>query len=136
MCFVRPAALVLTCVALSACSEKDDGGIGKTRGLLSPGKTLGLPVPADATVLGLDAWVNERDKGSLGWRWEDGVLEVVPGAGNVRTRESFGDCQLHVEFMVSADPEEEWKNDGNSGVYIQRRYEIQILNSHGRPWRP
>jgi hypothetical protein len=128
----RPVALVLTCLAVVACSEKDDAGTGKTRGLLSPGKTLGLAVPADGVELGSDAWVNERDKGGLGWNWEDGVLRSVPGTGNVRTRDRFGDCQLHLEFSVTADPEQEWKNDGNSGVYIQRRYEIQILNSHGR----
>jgi hypothetical protein len=93
---------------------------------------MGMLAPGTASLLGSDAWVNERDKNSLGWTWQDGLLEVLPGAGNLRTREHFGDCRLHIEFNVTADPGAEWKADGNSGVYVQRRYEVQILNSYGR----
>ena len=121
------------CLAwLASCSESDDAGAGKTRGILAPGATMGSAVPDGAVVLDRDAWVNERDKSGLGWIWDEGVLEIVPGSGNLRTREKFGDCRLHLEFNVRADAGAEWKQDGNSGVYIQRRYELQILNSHGR----
>jgi hypothetical protein len=128
---LRSAWIALLCV-IASCSKSDDAGAGKTAGILSPGDSMGMGVPAGATALGIDAWVNERDKGQLGWTWKDGVLEIVPGTGNLRTREKFGDCRLHVEFNVSATPDVEWKLDGNSGVYIQRRYEIQILNSFGQ----
>ncbi|MFT5106715.1 MAG: hypothetical protein ACI8XO_002034 [Verrucomicrobiales bacterium] len=117
---------------LSGCSEPDDAGAGKTRGVMSGGATIGMAAPLAAQVLGAEAWVNERDKSGLGWIWKGGVLEIVPGTGNLRTREKFADCQIHVEFNVPAMPSTEWKTDGNSGVYIQRRYELQILNSHGR----
>ena len=129
----RVLALALCALFGVSCSGGDDAGAGKTRGLLvAGGDSLGLAPPEGAEVLGVDAWVNERDKSALGWTWEDGVLEVVPGSGNLRTRKSYGDCRLHVEFQVEARDGVEWKNDGNSGVYIQRRYEVQILNSHGR----
>ena len=118
--------------ALSGCAGSDDTGAGKTEGLLSAGDTIGLAAPDGAILLDASAWVNERDKRALGWSVEDGMLVVAPGSGNLRTRERFGDCRIHVEFNVTADPAKEWKNDGNSGVYIQRRYELQILNSHGQ----
>ncbi|MGI9244630.1 MAG: 3-keto-disaccharide hydrolase [Verrucomicrobiales bacterium] len=121
---------IVACVS-GSCSPRDDAGAGKTIGLLPSGDTMGLPPGEAGITLGSDAWVNERDKGALGWGWERGVFEVAPGTGNLRTREKFGDCLLHVEFKTSSDPGVEWKHDGNSGVYIQRRYEIQILNSHG-----
>lgn len=131
----RASLLLLGCgmvLVLAACSDSDDGGAGKTKGILATGETLGLPAPDGGAVLGAGDWLSERDKTRLGWTWENGVLTVVPGTGNLRTREKFGDCRIHVEFNVSSNPEKEWKNDGNSGVYIQRRYELQILNSHGR----
>jgi len=129
----RPGALwmILGCLLVS-CGERDDAGAGKTQGLLPSGDTMGAGPAAGAISLGTNAWVNERDKAQLGWGWDGDVLTVVPGTGNLRTQEKFGDCLLHVEFKVSADPAMDWKNDGNSGVYIQRRYEVQILNSLGR----
>lgn len=129
--WLRAGACLLLLLATS-CSEADDAGAGKTRGILSPGDSLGGDVPAGAIVLGREAWVNERDKGDLGWLWRDGVLEIAPGSGNLRTRERFGDCRLHLEFKIRGGESSDWKLDGNSGVYLQRRYELQILNSHGR----
>lgn len=57
---------------------------------------------------------------------DDGAL--MAGA---TTKDSFGDCILHLEFNMLPGPGGK-KVSGNSGVYIQRRYEIQILNSHGK----
>jgi hypothetical protein len=64
------------------------------------------------------------------WKVHDGCLEVVPGAGSIVTRESFRDFQLHVEFRLPERPD---PGHGNSGVYLQNRYEVQILDSWGRP---
>jgi hypothetical protein len=57
---------------------------------------------------------------------------VKPGSGDIVTKRSFGDCRLHVEFCVE-DNGQPAQHNGNSGVYLQRRYEIQILNSAGQP---
>ena len=64
------------------------------------------------------------------WIRVDGALQVKPGAGSLVTKRTFGDCQLHVEFMVD-DNGKEGQGNGNSGVYLQSRYEVQILNSAG-----
>lgn len=58
-------------------------------------------------------------------------LTVNPGSGNIVTRDEFGDCRLHVEFCVD-DNGQEGQANGNSGVYIHGRYEVQILNSAGQ----
>lgn len=67
----------------------------------------------------------------IAWPLKDGVLEVAPGSGNLVTRRPFGDCRIHVEFAVD-DNGKDGQANGNSGVYIQRRYEVQILNSAGQ----
>jgi hypothetical protein len=97
--------------------------------------------PAGAVVLvgegaGLDAW--QRTDGELaGWTLEGGVLACVPGTGNVRSREEFGDATIHVEFAVPHEPDRErGQGQGNSGVYAQGRYEVQVLNSFGLPPHP
>jgi hypothetical protein len=57
----------------------------------------------------------------------DGYLEV-----GAITKDKFGDAQIHVEFNIQPDPTGK-KTTGNSGIYIQNRYEIQILNTAGQP---
>ena len=94
-----------------------------------------LQPPPDAVVLfdgsNVDAW-HGPDGGTPGWTVKDGLLEVLPFAGDLRTRDSYGDVRLHLEFQVPATPTSEAHEDrGNSGVYLQGRYEVQILDSFG-----
>jgi hypothetical protein len=66
------------------------------------------------------------------WRLVDGTMEVVPGTGSIITKQVFQDFKLHVEFNVpQSPPEAKGQGRGNSGVYLQRRYEVQILDSYG-----
>lgn len=92
-----------------------------------------LPPPQHATTLfdgkDLSAWVGEKGNPPP-WKLQDGYVEAVPGAGGIITREVFRDFQLHVEFRI---PEPPAPGRGNSGVYLQGKYEIQILDSYGRP---
>ncbi len=67
----------------------------------------------------------------IGWKWDYGFLEVVPGTGDVMTRETFNDCEAYIEFMVD-DNGQSGQANGNSGFYLQGRYEVQILNSAGQ----
>ncbi len=89
--------------------------------------------PKSATVLfdgtSTRHWIAEQRGEPCPWKLVDGTLEVSPGKGSIMTRETYGDFQMHVEFRV---PE----GAGGSGVYLQRRYELQILNTPGRETEP
>jgi len=94
------------------------------------------PPPAGAIVLfdGRDfsQWESEH-AGPAPWRLVNGTMEVVPGTEDVITKENFRDFKLHVEFNIPKKPKpEKGQSRGNSGIYIQRRYEVQILDSYGQ----
>jgi len=103
---------------------------------LSP--TLGAKPPAGAIVLfnGEDfkKWKHtgkKPDEDSVRWRLVDGAMEVVPGTGSIITRKEFADVKLHLEFRTPFMPEARGQGRGNSGVYLQGRYEVQVLDSYG-----
>jgi hypothetical protein len=60
-------------------------------------------------------------------------MEVVPGTGSIRTREQFGDIQLHIEFASPTVIKGNGQGRGNSGVFLMGRYEIQVLDNHANP---
>jgi hypothetical protein len=97
-------------------------------------KTMGAPVPSGAVLLfnGRDVsnWTT-RSGQPAGWRVEDGVLHVVPGTGDIMTQERLTDFVLHLEFRCPDMPEATGQAKGNSGVFLQGRYEIQVLDSYG-----
>jgi hypothetical protein len=99
--------------------------------VVTPGHD-GAP-PSDAIVLfdgtDLSLW-ETMDDADAGWRVADGVMTVVPGAGDIRTRQAFGDIQLHVEWRTPVVVKSEDQGRGNSGVYLMERYEIQVLDSY------
>ena len=90
------------------------------------------PPPADAIVLfggsDLSQWRSESG-GKAGWEVKDGVA-TVSKTGNIVTKQSFGDCQLHIEWATPAEVQGEGQGRGNSGVIFQQRYELQILDSY------
>ncbi|MFA6701699.1 MAG: DUF1080 domain-containing protein [Dysgonamonadaceae bacterium] len=95
-----------------------------------PGKTIGQP-PSDAIILfdGKDAskW-ETNDKKPAQWKVSNGEFVVAPGSGAVYTKEFFGDCQLHIEFK-SPDPKNfNGQSRGNSGIFLQSTYEVQVLD--------
>jgi hypothetical protein len=86
--------------------------------------------PGGAVVLDASQFTQEDGK-PCAWPVADGVLEV--GKGNIITKEKYQDFQLHVEFNIPEPPEgAKDQARSNSGVYIQRRYEVQILESYGQ----
>ena len=89
--------------------------------------------PSDAIVLfdgrDLSAW-QAKSGGPAGWKVADGYFEVVKGAGNIETRQTFGDVQLHLEFMEPLPPVGTSQQRGNSGVLLMGRYEVQVLDSY------
>jgi len=93
--------------------------------------------PSDATVLfdggGLEHW-QAGDGGEPGWRVEDGFMEVA--RGGIKTKRSFGDCQLHLEWATPTEIVGEGQGRGNSGVFFMERYEVQVLDSFENPTYP
>lgn len=65
------------------------------------------------------------------WTIIDDAMQVRPGAGSVMTKQKFTDFRLHLEFRSPFMPDETGQARGNSGVYLQGRYEVQVLDSYG-----
>lgn len=90
--------------------------------------------PSDAVVLfdgtNLDHWMSANDSTDAKWKIEDNHMTVVAGTGGIMTKEVFGDIQLHLEFRTPSVVEGKGQGRGNSGVFFQRRYEVQILDSY------
>lgn len=94
------------------------------------------PPPQGAIVLfaGKDssAWTKRDGKSAVEWKLVDGAMEGVKGHGDILTKEKFnGKFHLHVEFRVPYEPAGKGQGRGNSGVYVQGRYEVQVLDSYG-----
>lgn len=90
--------------------------------------------PKGAIVLfdGKDAsaWTHYDGK-PIKWKIADGCMTVVPKTGDIRTKKTFTDVKLHVEFRCPKMPDAQGQGRGNSGVYLQGLYEIQVLDSYG-----
>jgi hypothetical protein len=85
--------------------------------------------PSDAIVLFDGKDLSEWQSGKSNWKVANGYLEVAPGAGDLATRQKFGDVQLHVEWAAPIEIRGNSQNRGNSGIYLQGRYEVQVLDS-------
>jgi len=102
--------------------------------VVEPGtETLPVPAPNDAIILfngtDLSKWVHPKGEPAR-WPVRDGYFEVRPDAGNLMTRDSFGDVQLHVEWSTPNPPAGTSQDRGNSGVYLMNMYEVQVLDSY------
>ncbi|HEV3261476.1 MAG TPA: DUF1080 domain-containing protein, partial [Gemmataceae bacterium] len=120
---VVPAAVLAGLGLLLAAPAADDK---KEEGSAKP--------PQGAEVLfngkDLDGWESLGHKPAE-WKVEDGYMEVVPGKGNIMTEKKFGpDFQLHVDFWLPLMPDAKGQERANSGVFLQGRYEIQVLDSY------
>jgi hypothetical protein len=107
--------------------------------VVTPGATCGAP-PSDAIVLfdgkNLDEWVSAEDKSPAKWTVAGGVLTVSKTAGNIETKRSFKDYQLHVEWKIPANITGTGQARGNSGVFLASTgtgdagYELQVLDAY------
>lgn len=101
---------------------------------VTPGASVGQP-PSDATVLfdgkDLSQWLTSGRGGTspASWKVENGYFEVALNSGSLITKEKFGDCQLHMEWMVPPGLQGKGQDKGNSGVILMSNYEIQVLES-------
>ena len=107
--------------------------------VVTPGADCNTP-PSDAIILfdgkNLDQWVSANDKSPAKWTVADGVVTVNKAAGNIETKRTFRDYQLHIEWKVPQDITGSGQSRGNSGVFLAATasddggYELQILDSY------
>jgi hypothetical protein len=124
-----------TCLAILLLATSASAPVGaeeylngiewKEPAVVTPGENGGPP--SDAVVLfdGKDfsAWT-----GAEKWKIKDGAM--VCGRGDIKTKEGFGDCQLHIEWATPTLVRGSGQGRGNSGVFFMDQYEVQMLDSY------
>jgi rubredoxin len=137
---MRPVAVLLSALVtlgLATFAEAQYGDISDVK-IAKPEDKVDVkstPAPKDATVLfdgkSLEGWVRRDNKEAPTWKLvEVGAVEAKDV--DIITRQTFdGHFKLHVEFRVPYMPKDSGQGRGNSGVYVQGRYEVQILDSYG-----
>jgi 3-keto-disaccharide hydrolase len=100
--------------------------------IVNPGPPGGPP--SDAIVLfdgkDLSQWRSFRPGGGdAKWLVKDGFMQVVAGTGDIGTKQTFEDVQLHIEWATPSEVKGTGQERGNSGVFLQERYELQVLDS-------
>jgi hypothetical protein len=100
--------------------------------IITPGKTS-TDAPSDAIVLfdgkDLSQWQGEKT-GDAKWQVKNGYMQVIPKSEGIKTRQSFGDCQLHVEWRTPDTVKGSSQGRGNSGIFLMGLYELQVLDSY------
>ncbi len=110
--------------------------------VVTPGPYLGpVPPPSDAVVLFDGKSLAEWRSGAKGdqpakWTIDNGTILVAPGTGSLTSARSFGDMQLHIEWMAPNPPKGTDQDRGNSGVFLMSTYEIQVLDSYNAATYP
>ncbi|HEY3897716.1 MAG TPA: DUF1080 domain-containing protein [Chthoniobacter sp.] len=94
-----------------------------------------VPAPEGAIVLfnGKDVsdWTSNKGGGECKWEVVDGILQGKPGTGDILTKHEFeGAYKLHVEFRIPYEPNNHSQGRGNSGVYVNSHWEVQVLDSY------
>ncbi|HVG17226.1 MAG TPA: DUF1080 domain-containing protein, partial [Chitinophagaceae bacterium] len=111
--------------------------------VITPAPLPGQP-PSDAIILfngdSLTQWVSSRDTTKpAAWITSGDVFKVKKGTGNIQTRKSFMDYQLHIEWRIPMDIKGSSQGRGNSGVFLagygrgDEGYELQVLDSYNNP---
>ena len=136
---------LLTCIASASNTKtaKEPWQLAEATEIWAPEpKVINSPTnapPSDAIVLFDGAHINQwqsADNSEAKWAVENGALVVVPGSGDIKTKEVFCDVQLHLEWMMPTIINDsdgkllEGQARNNSGVFLQERYEVQILDSY------
>ena len=117
---------------------QDVGGTLTLNRVFRVSETMGAKPPKGAVVLfngrNFKEWKTARkpaDQDEVKWELVDGAMGVKPGTGDIITKKEFSDVAVHVEFRSPFMPSARGQGRGNSGVYLQGRYEVQVLDSYG-----
>ena len=130
--------LLVSCVMMlgwvSGCASNVSGNNWGVHDMNRPQPAVVVPsaLPSDAIVLfdggGLLQWTGS-DSQKAQWKVENGYMEVND-TGSIHTKESFGDCQLHIEWATPAEVSGSSQGRGNSGIFLMSTYEVQVLDSY------
>ena len=131
--FLGTATLGLAAEPTAGAAAEPTAGVAAEPPAEAADSTLGAQPPEGAIVLlgssGLGEWVERDGTTPARWPFADGVATV--GRGDILTKRTFGDFQLHVEFNVPYKPQARGQARGNSGIYLAGIYELQVLDSYG-----
>ncbi|MFI5185337.1 MAG: DUF1080 domain-containing protein [Chitinophagales bacterium] len=130
---------LVSVVSINMNSQVREGGDPKLSDVwqpvpkvISPGKTP-QEAPSDAIVLfdGKDfsQWQSAKG-GDVRWKLKDGYMMVDSGTGDIITKQSFGDCQLHIEWRTPEVVKGNSQERGNSGIFLMSLYELQVLDNY------
>ena len=90
--------------------------------------------PSDAIVLfdgkDLSKWKSSLPDGKVQWTVAEGAMTVKPGSKDIETIQQFDDYQLHIEFRTPAEVQGTSQGRGNSGIFMQGKYELQVLDNY------
>lgn len=89
-----------------------------------------FPNPPSDAILLLDETYQDKWEDAAKWNFENGVLTVAPGTGGIRTTGTYAGLQLYMEWRIPENVDGEDQRRGNSGIFLQELYEIQILDSY------
>lgn len=100
-------------------------------GKITPGEDNAPP--SDAIILfdgkDLNEWTNSSGSNPE-WVVENGAVTVKPRTGAIKSKQKFGDFQLHIEWRAPSEVKGEGQGRGNSGIFMMERYELQVLDSY------
>ena len=127
------ALIVLTIFVLNTHGQEPEETEDWSRKpeIITPG--TGTSAPSDAIILyagagDLDKWESEAD-GVATWKADD-ILTVAPKASGIKTKQHFGDIQLHIEWRSPKEVKGDGQGRGNSGIFLMGKYEVQVLDSY------
>jgi hypothetical protein len=143
---MKPNILLAILIILSSCTAQSQITDPKATEVWEPEPRKVTPgtnnsAPSDAIVLfdgsNFNEWVHtNKVADSVKWTIEDSAMTVKPQTGGIKTRRTFGDIQLHLEFRTPAVVKGEGQLRGNSGVFFQERYEVQVLDNYDNKTYP
>lgn len=133
--FLITTACILSFSAISQAQQGDPKATEQWNpvpAVIDPGNDQ--KAPSDAIILfdgkNLNEWISARTGGAPAWTIENGVMTVKGGTGDIKTKQVFEDCQLHIEWRTPAKVEGEGQGRGNSGIFLMENYELQVLDNY------
>lgn len=142
VCFCFLLAVIITHAQAQQSAKPEDTEVwDPVPKLVVPGKMMTSEPPSDAIILfdgkNLDKWTMTDNRGTpANWTVSNGVLTVNKNSGNIETRQSFGNYQLHIEWRIPEKISGEGQGRGNSGIFLasigkgDAGYELQVLDAY------